>query len=284
MPAVLGVYNKCVSNRPDPLNKEGTRTLNNTCTGDYNCMGFAFKTFNWLHPHMDAGGFSFYKREIRRYENYKNNEYRFDEDDEYEYDEDEIEEWEEEHNSLCSLEELNDFKDALCEQISNYNSSLEEFSDDEEAVEIVFHRHNFKKEVSRAVSIENILSAFPNARLVNDFSELKEGEYGVVMAGCSFDFHFGVYIPTLNVYCHKMGGRYPETREDIDDIFGHRYDSERTFFAVKGDFEDEYLDIYGSEEYGEDYRIYDQYVILKVWRAAHRFLLLIYRKEFCYAY
>lgn len=37
----------------DPYNKKGKRNENNTSQYDYNCGGYAFKTFSWLHPSKD---------------------------------------------------------------------------------------------------------------------------------------------------------------------------------------------------------------------------------------
>lgn len=34
----------------DPYNKKGKRNESNTSQYDYNCGGYAFKTFSWLHP------------------------------------------------------------------------------------------------------------------------------------------------------------------------------------------------------------------------------------------
>lgn len=79
-----------------------------------------------------------------------------------------------------------------------------------------------------------MLKAFPDLRVVEDFDELKEDEYGISFA-CSYDdFHFGKYED--GVWTAKCGGSRIYEYENEDDVFGDTYDSPRMRFAIKKNF------------------------------------------------
>ena len=42
-----------ISKGRDYLNRQKTRNVNNTCTSDYNCGGYALRTFSWYLPYDD---------------------------------------------------------------------------------------------------------------------------------------------------------------------------------------------------------------------------------------
>ena len=42
-----------ISKSRDYLNRQKTRNINNTCTSDYNCGGYALRTFSWYLPYDD---------------------------------------------------------------------------------------------------------------------------------------------------------------------------------------------------------------------------------------
>lgn len=79
-----------------------------------------------------------------------------------------------------------------------------------------------------------MLKAFPDLRVVEDFDELKEDEYGISFA-CSYDdFHFGKYED--GVWTAKCGSSPIYEYESEDDVFGEVYDSPRMRFAMKKNF------------------------------------------------
>lgn len=79
-----------------------------------------------------------------------------------------------------------------------------------------------------------MLKAFPDLRVVEDFDELKEDEYGISFA-CSYDdFHFGKYED--GVWTAKCGSSRIYEYENEDDVFGDEYDSPRMRFAIKKNF------------------------------------------------
>ena len=85
--------------------------------------------------------------------------------------------------------------------------------------------------------VKRLLSLFDGLRLIKDFSEVKEDEYGIVYATNSLDFHFGRY--DNGILSHKTGSEPPCVVDDIEKIFEtdeELYDSERYFFAMKKDY------------------------------------------------
>lgn len=221
---------ECIADIYDPLNLEGCRDFQYTDQEDYNCMGFAFQTFSWMHPRVDAT-FIEYLDEERCCEHVDE---KFDDDDEG------LEYFTEDEISTIESEAMQDLIDC--------NRELREFTSDDAVIyEVYDYRYGYCSKTSLTVCVNNILHNIPNVRRIKSFDELKKGEYGVAFACRDSDFHFGVYIPTLKTYCHKMGWGRAQTAEDLDEIFAEGYDSERFYFAVKGDFEDIYLDILEEE-------------------------------------
>ena len=79
-----------------------------------------------------------------------------------------------------------------------------------------------------------MLKTFPDLRVVEDFDELKEDEYGISFA-CSYDdFHFGKYED--GVWTAKCGGSPIYEYETEDEVFGDVYNSPRMRFAIKKNF------------------------------------------------
>ena len=79
-----------------------------------------------------------------------------------------------------------------------------------------------------------MLKTFPDLRVVEDFDELKEDEYGISFA-CSYDdFHFGKYED--GIWTAKCGGFPIHEYENEDEVFGDEYDSPRMRFAIKKNF------------------------------------------------
>ena len=68
-------------------------------------------------------------------------------------------------------------------------------------------------------------------RVISDFSELKNDEYGIAYRCCCDDFHFVRYDD--GVYSHKMGSWEVEEIENENEGWGNRYDSEIIRFAMK---------------------------------------------------
>lgn len=220
----------CIADVYDPLNLEGVRSFQYTDQEDYNCMGFAFQTFSWMHPRVDAS-FIEYLDEERSCDHV---------DEKYEDDDDDLEFYTEDEISSIESEAIQDLID--------YNRELREFPNEDVLLYEVFDWHyGYCSKVSLAACVGNILNNFSNVRQIKSFDELGEGEYGVAFACRDSDFHFGVYVPTLKTYCHKMGWSRAQTASGLDEIFSSGYDSERFYFAVKGDFEDIYLDILEEE-------------------------------------
>lgn len=220
----------CIADINDPLNFEKSRSFEETSVFDYNCMGFAFKTFSWMHPRIDSDFIEYLFGE----RSCDNTEENFDE-----YDEDNIE--------YFTIDEIDNIEFETMQDVIDYNNEFNEFIDNDIAISEVYNWGNYHTDISLAISVRNILNVIPNVRKITSFNELNEDEYGVAFAACKSDFHFGVYVPTFRAYCHKMGGRDPQTAKDLNDIFSNKYQSKRFYFAVKGSFDDIYLDVLTQE-------------------------------------
>ena len=79
--------------------------------------------------------------------------------------------------------------------------------------------------------IYQILNAFPDIRLINNFEELEPDEYGIAFRTCEDDFHFCKYKD--GVFSHKPGSWAVEEIEEEEDAWEDRYYSNIYRFARK---------------------------------------------------
>lgn len=221
MATILLSNGKMLADVIDPKNEYSERTYENSSWEDYNCMSFAFQKWGvWFHPCATDDQFE------RFLDNYTSEAYEENADIE---------------DEICyAREEIMDYQAEAEETFNVYNLKYNDYDNGIDAYTAIAIKHDYHTKTAMKICADNIVSAFSGVRVISDISEAKEDEYVVAMAGGYFDFHFGVYIPSFNVYCHKMGGMRPEIVNSFDEVFGSRYFSERTYFAVKGNFEHVY--------------------------------------------
>lgn len=65
--------------------------------------------------------------------------------------------------------------------------------------------------------VKRLLDCFPDLRIIDDFDELKENEYGISYCTKESDFHFIKYED--GKYSHKQGDNEVEELENCDDSF-----------------------------------------------------------------
>lgn len=217
--ATILLSNGILADVIDPKNEYSKRTYENSLWEDYNCMSFAFQKWGvWYHPCATDDQFE------RFYDHYSLESGEVNTEDEVYY----------------TFEEISNCKIDVKKAFTAYNLRYNDYEDGADAYTAIAIEHDYHTKTAMKMCADNIINAFSGVRVISDVNEVKEDEYVVAMAGGYFDFHFGVYIPTLNAYCHKMGGMRPEIVNSFDEVFGSRYFSERTYFAVKGNFEHVY--------------------------------------------
>ena len=209
----------------DTKNTAHERTLDNVNMIAFNCGGYALETFNWFLPIMnktavdddaevkwlDANGFESrwdYCEATRDLE------------------EDELEDYirlkevEGEEEILNLLSEISLPDDMDIEDAEDYALDL-------------YQNHDYRSEVALRIASLSMLKAFPDMRIINDWTELKDDEYGVAYRGSDNDFHFIKFDQKKNEYSHKMGWQDVRTIENLDEGFEPRYDSRTVYFAKR---------------------------------------------------
>lgn len=207
MAVVLGKNGLVVEDVYDGLNIYDTRSYDDTDYDNYNCCGFAFQTFSWVHPILTEGA-------AEQYADCEGDwsledgdaEERIDNGDNFPF---EVEET-----------ELNNLED--------------EFG--KEYLEDNYHNWDYSDPVVISVMIQHLLRAFPGIRVIKNEEELLPDEYAVYMSGCYYDFHFCVYDPVTHGYYHKRGCWPPEETASPAEAFGLKYYGKVTCFAVPGSF------------------------------------------------
>jgi hypothetical protein len=219
MATILLSNGKMLADVIDPKNEYSERTYENSSWEDYNCLSFAFQKWGiWYHPCATDDQFECF------YDHYSLESGEVNTEDEIYY----------------TFEEISNCKIDAKKTFAAYNYRYNDYENGTDAYTAIAIKHDYHTKTAMKMCTDNIINAFSGVRVISDISEAKEDEYVVAMAGGYFDFHFGVYIPTLNAYCHKMGGMRPAIVNSFDEVFGSRYFSERTYFAVKGNFEHVY--------------------------------------------
>ena len=104
---------------------------------------------------------------------------------------------------------------------------------DDEAKNFIdaFYDKEFDNPLMIHLACMRMLEHFRGLRIISDFSELENDEYGIAYRCCCDDFHFIRYDD--GVYSHKMGIRKVKRIENEDEGWGDRYDSEIIRFAMK---------------------------------------------------
>lgn len=106
----------------------------------------------------------------------------------------------------------------------------------EEQEDIVWELEHWSGDNMNCVSFAAwvMTGAFPWLRYIHnekDNSINWEKEYVIVFAVGNNDFHFGRFDQEIG-WTHKMGGQDVRIVKDVEEIFGHRYDSEIIYFAA----------------------------------------------------
>lgn len=194
----------------DPQNLHKCRNTNNTSEFEYNCMAYAFNTYNWIIPIIVDCFF----------------EDSYDNMCEYDEDGNMIEEPE----IFYSEDEIYHAKEELYKQILDLGGDDEDFED-------IYYDCHLSNEIAIKIVINNLLNTFKGLRQIESLSEVKDDEYGIIYAAGRSDFHFCKYDPITKSFFHKQGHCDVDEVESYEDAFDERYDSEKIFFAMKGTIE-----------------------------------------------
>lgn len=195
---IKNMQGEVICTEDDALNKGGYRNVNNTDYGEYNCGGWALNIFEWLIPFLSCGNVDdFSDFASIRSEEQMDNLYDFFYDEE---------------NCESSKNEING-------EIKKYNGDIEE----------QYYAH-WDHETIIKLSIQHLLSAFKDMRLVSSFDELEDDEYGIVFATNYEDFHFVRFLDGM--ITAKCGGLPVKKYHSIDSAM-RDYPYGRTYFARK---------------------------------------------------
>lgn len=216
--AIVNSFGECVATMNDPLNLEQKRTTHSQRTGTYNCGGYAFETYNWLLPFFSGNNFSpFVWREVCKINR-------------WEYDENELENGNTEGEIIYENCET-----ATIEELVSIITKLNEQLDEDEAYDLayrIFSWGEYDAPAAMILSIKHLLNAFPDLRLIKNFSKLKDDEYGIAYACGGGDFHFIKY--KNGFYSHKMGMDEICVVNNMEETFSKLgYNSKIILFAKK---------------------------------------------------
>lgn len=216
--ALVNSFGECVSTMEDPFNFSKKRNDTTQDRKDYNCGGYALETYNWFLPFFSSHNFSSYVwREVCKVNN-------------WEFDEEGLENGDTQGELIYGGYEQ-EVIEALASVLMKLDSSLEE-EDAYDQADSIFQWGYWDEPAAMVLSIKFMLNAFPTLRIISDFSELEENEYGIAYACGSGDFHFIKFKD--GVLTHKMGNQEIKTISDVEETFSELgYDSEITFFAKK---------------------------------------------------
>lgn len=195
---IKNMQGEVICTEDDALNKSGYRNFNNTHSKEYNCGGWALNIFEWLVPFLSCGNVDDFS----------------------------------DLASTCNEEQMNNLYDFFydeenCESSRNeINSEIERYNG---CVEEQYYAH-WDHETIIDLSVQHLLSAFKDMRLVNSFDELKDDEYGIIFATNYEDFHFARILN--GVITAKCGGLPVEKYHSIDSAM-RNYPYGRTYFARK---------------------------------------------------
>ena len=207
MAVVLGKNGIVAENIYDGLNMFGTRWFENTDYQVYNCCGYAFQTFSWVHPILTEGT-------LERYIDEEGTWSLNDSDAEEKIDDGYAFPVEVEDEEMCNLND--------------------EFG--KEYVSKYFNQWDYSEPSVIKVMTEHILKNFPDVRIIKDENELWDNEYAIYMSGCNYDFHFCVFDPITKMYFHKRGATEPEEVASPAEAFGLKYYGKVICFAKQGRF------------------------------------------------
>lgn len=191
----------------DVLNINHERGPYRTHIYNYNCFGYAFGTYTWLHPFATYGFI-----DERR-------------DDEGWW-------WETDDNS----DDITRFFPVDKEEatLAAIADNLKSNGYSESVFEDVVGEVAFDTPAAIQLIITSILACFSDVRVISNFNELKDDEYGIMMMTKESDFHFIRYNPKSGYYSHKVGSAWISRVEDPFYAFNDRgYYYGLTYFAKK---------------------------------------------------
>lgn len=195
---IKNMQGEIICTEDDALNRRGYRDVNNTDYENYNCGGWALNIFEWLVPFLSCGNvddFSYYA-DVH--------------DDGW--------------NDI-----LHDFfrDEENCESSkSEINSEIKEHNGD---IEEQYYAH-WNDETIISLSVQHLLSAFKDMRLIGSLDELEDDEYGIVFGTSYDDFHFARVLD--GVITAKCGGLEIKEYASIDSAM-RDYPYGTTYFARK---------------------------------------------------
>lgn len=194
----------------DVFNVNHERGPYRTNIRNYNCFGYAFGTYTWLHPFLthsfiderrDKEGWWLTSDKCEPFSEYITRFFPVDK----------------EETALAAIAD-----------------NLERNGYDDSTLEEMMGEKAFNTPAAIQLIITSILACFSDVRVISNFDELADDEYGIMMMTKKTDFHFICYNPKSGYYSHKAGGSWITRVENPFYTFMYRgYDSGLTYFAKK---------------------------------------------------
>jgi hypothetical protein len=211
------------STQQDVRNRLHLRNEDNVKTRSFNCGGYALETFNWFLPIVTQDFISEHAEEKWLIQNG--------------------------YEACWEIEDESDKEKELCDYIDiKVQAGEEEILKLLEEIEIpdnigpeeakaealeLYKNHCYNSPIALSLVKGNLLKTFSDLRVIKDWGELKNDEYGIAYRGGPDDFHFIKYDQKEKLYTHKLGWQFIETLISLEDGFGDDYNSKTIFFAKK---------------------------------------------------
>ena len=194
----------------DVLNINHERGPYRTHTHNYNCFGYAFGTYTWLHPFVTYG----FIDERRDDEGW----------------------WETDDKCKSISDDITRFFPIDKEEaaLAAITDNLKSNGYSESVFEDIIGEAAFDTPAAIQLIVTSILACFSDVRIISGFYELEDDEYGIMMMTKATDFHFIRYNPKSGYYSHKVGSAWISRVEDPFYAFDDRgYFYGLTYFAKK---------------------------------------------------
>lgn len=194
----------------DVFNINHERGPYRTRARNYNCFGYAFGTYTWLHPFLTDG----FIDERRDEEGW----------------------WLTSDKCKSISESITRFFPVDKEEttLAAIADNLERNGYDESTLEGVIGAGAFDTPAAVQLIAASILACFSDVRVISNFDELEDDEYGIMMMTKATDFHFIRYNPKSGYYSHKAGGLWiTRVEEPLHTFSKNGYYYGLTYFAKK---------------------------------------------------
>ena len=194
----------------DVFNINHERGPYRTHARNYNCFGYAFGTYTWLHPFLTYG----FIDERRDEEGWW-------------LTSDKCEPFSEYITRFFPVDKEETALAAIADNLERNGYSNSIFED-------IIGATAFDTPAAIQLIITTILACFSDVRVIPNFDELADDEYGIMMMTKETDFHFIRYNPKSGYYSHKIGGFWISRVNDPFEAFENgNYYYGLTYFAKK---------------------------------------------------